>query len=139
MVSSSSSDHNDEDTESFKNVVLITEDGLPCRFSKNHRLNCPDHKVSDYAGAKSVFLAGRESALNLTSEINEINNSSFVLAKQFSSLYDILAFYEGLQFIRENTYNRISKMHKRRITLWKSMIAKNTLGSHGGKILLLLS
>ena len=48
------------------------------------------------------------------------------IAKQMNTLYKMLAFYEGQRFLKDNTYNRLSKMHKRRVTLWKSLVEEYT-------------
>ena len=125
------SDTDNTQLESFKNVALITDDNLPQRFQKNHKSYCPDDKVTNYSDARTVFLVGRQSALHLINDgISKENN--FETEVELSDLYKMLAFYEGLKYMKQDTYTRMSKMHKRRITLMKTTIAKN-IGNLGWK------
>ena len=120
----SPSDKTNIDIESFRKIALITDDDLRCRFPKNTKLECPEDNVTDYKGAKDVFLVGREAAIYLMSN-HDISKKGFETVDQLSTLYKILAFYDGLKFIKTNTYSRVSKMHKRRVVLWKTIISKN--------------
>ena len=108
----------------FEDVAVINEDMLPSRFSRNQKFECPDSIVKEYSGALHVFLVGRDSALHLTT-VDGMSEKNLEIVEQLSQLYKILAFYEGLRCMRDNTCCRMSKMHKRRITLWKSMLEKN--------------
>ena len=112
--------------DSFKEVGLITEDNLPCRFPRDRKFECPDGYVKEYSEAKIIFLVGRNSATKL----NKIStNDNMEIAKGLNNLYRILAFYEGQRFLKENTHSRLSKMHKRRVTLWKSLVNQQN-GNH---------
>ena len=123
------SDLSTKEFEEFGSVLLITDDNLPCRFPKDPKFECPDVKVSNYSDARKVFIVGQMSNINgMSNDNNAQYDSEAVL--DLSKLYSLLAFYEGLEFLKENTYRRMSKMHKRRITLIKRVIGENT-----GKIL----
>ena len=114
------------DDDSFKEVGLITEDSLPCRFQRDRKFECPDSYVKEYSEARIIFLIGRNSATKL----NKIStDGNLEIAKRLNNLYKILAFYEGQRFLKENTHNRLSKMHKRRVTLWKSLVNQQN-GNH---------
>ena len=114
------------DDDSFKEVGLITEDNLPCRFPRDRKFECPDGYVKEYSEARIIFLIGRNSATKL----NKVStNENVEIAKRLNDLYKILAFYEGQRFLKDNTYNRLSKMHKRRVTLWKSLVNQQN-GNH---------
>ena len=118
------SDETNIDAASFRKIALITDDDLRCRFPKNTKLECPEDNITDYKGARDVFLVGREAALYLMSN-HDISKKGFETVDELSTLYKILAFYDGSKFIKTNTYSRVSKMHKRRVVLWKTIISKN--------------
>ena len=111
------------------------EDNLPCRFPRDRKFECPVGYVNEYSGARILFLIGRNSATKLLKMSTDIKQK-IERSKQLSELYMILAYYEGQRFLKENTYNRLSKMHKRRVTLWKTLV--NQQNGNAWKRLLLL-
>ena len=116
----------------FKNVSLITEDDLPCRFPKNDKLECPDSYIIEYSGARILFLIGRNSATKLLAKEND-KEEMMEITKKLNNLYKMLVFYEESRFLKETTYKRLSKMHKRRITLWKSLV-----DNHAGNVIIII-
>ena len=120
----SPSDSSNIDAASFRKIALMTDDDLRSRFPKNTKLECPEDNITDYKGARDVFLVGREAAFYLMSN-HDISKKGFEMVDELSTLYKILAFYDGSKFIKTNTYSRVSKMHKRRVVLWKTVISKN--------------
>ena len=128
LVGNPSDLERDSLAKAFKDVAVINDDMLPSRFSSNQKFKCPDTIVKQYLGARIVFMVGRDSAVHLTTVDGNFkgNQKTFEIVDQLSQLYKILVFYEGLRCVKENTYSRMSKMHKRRIMLWKSMLENNT-------------
>ena len=109
----------------FANVLLITDDHLPCRFAKGQKHDCPDVKVTNFLDARKVFLVGKKSGASIAASNDKENIScDLSVVKKVSKLFSALAFFEGEEFLRENTCGRMAKMHKRRITMIKAAVAK---------------
>ena len=113
------------DEDALQKLSLITENDLPCRFLKDDKLECPNDSVKEYSGARILFLIVRNSSRKLMNKTND-EREKIEISKLMNNLYKTLAFYEGQRFLRDNTYNRLSKMHKRRVTLWKSLVDEYT-------------